>query len=103
MSTYPISKPYLEDWSVLPCQLPRHPCVVVAKLQEVAKERNPRNLWEILDLGCICTIYILDYGVENGDEDEPCDLVCHEGQARYAGFSKQSIRKIESRQSEKTI
>lgn len=93
MSTHPIPKPDLEDWAVLLCQLTRNPCVVVAKLQEVAKQRNPRNLGKILDLGYICTIYIFDYGVENGDEEEACDLICHEGQQSMRGCQSKIFAK----------
>lgn len=76
--TCPVPESYLEDGSIFLGQLCSYSRMVVSKLQEVAKEGNSRNLWEILDLWGVCAVRISEDDVENRYEDKANDLIRHD-------------------------
>jgi hypothetical protein len=78
--TYSIPEPYLKDGPIFLCQLSCYFGMVASKLQKVTEEGNSRNLRKVLDFGCVCAIHVSEDSVDDGKQEQACDLVSHEGQ-----------------------
>jgi hypothetical protein len=70
LRTYSVTQAHLEDWTILLRKLVSRRRMVTSKLKKRAKDRQSRNLWQVLDVRGISAIEVFD---QEEDDRNNCD------------------------------
>lgn len=75
--TYAIPQSSLEHWSVFASPALRNTSMVDSKLDQISKNRDARNLRQVLDFGEIRRIKVSDEQIDGGGDNDADELIRH--------------------------